>query len=377
MPDRSATLIALNTLPTLNRASLCRLGQDPEAWMIPPPQGSEAQVEEARRLGVPPACLAQARALIRRAEDLAEGEIRRVEALGARIVTRHQEAYPASLLDLELPPPVLYVLGELPPEPAVALVGSRRATAYGRQAAAFFASTLAAAGIAVASGFARGIDAEAHEGALAVPAGRTIAVLGCGLDVAYPSQHGQLREKIRQQGALITEFPLGLEPRPWHFPVRNRVIAALSAATMVIEAAPRSGSLITAHHALELGREIYALPGSVFDASSRGPHGLIRDGATLVESPEQILESLKPARRLPLELSPPVAPPPRPLPKGLNGKLLDRLPPGEARSPDELAEATGLPMHQLLAALLDLELAGWIRRLPGPAYRRSLASREP
>jgi len=377
MKNERDLLIALNAIPDVSRSSICSLSKD-LSWLQAPPQSPGAIAEEAWKTGVPADHLSRARAFLEEAPRISEGEEKRASREGARIIVRGEDSYPEPLEDLELPPPVLYLLGEIPPQPAIAIVGSRKATAYGLEAAKAFASTLAQAGVAVISGFARGIDAAAHEAAVKAPQGRTVAVLGCGLSVPYPKGNARLREHIAgkggegSRGGLVSELPMGREPRPWHFPVRNRLIAALAGGTLVIQATVRSGSLITAHHALELGREIYALPGSVFHETSRGPHSLIRDGATLVHRPEQILETLQPARRLPLDLCPAIAPPPRPLPAGLPGKLLGFMPEGEERSPDDLATASGLPMHQLLSTLLDLELNGWCRRLPGPLYRRSL-----
>lgn len=370
--DERSVLIALNAARGLPRGSLCRLGRDLSTWL---PRGSEPSrdLEEVARLsGLPPQHLARARALVPEAEARAATVEEAAARLGARLITRRDDGYPPALLDLELPPPVLYVLGEIPTGPAVAIVGSRKATPYGLEAATLFAGAAARSGVTVVSGFARGIDTAAHRAAIAEAGGKTVAVLGCGLDVLYPSTHGDLRRGVAANGALISELPLGFPPRPWSFPIRNRIIAALTGATLVVQATVRSGSLISAHHALELGRDVYAVPGSIFDKGSHGPHGLIRDGAILVNDPEHLLASLGPPRRLPLELAVPAAPPPRPLPGGAQGKLLKHLPQGQEHGPDDLALATGLPVNQILSTLLDLELGGWIRRLPGPVYRRTL-----
>src|SRR6185369_5879985 len=294
--------------------------------------------------------------------------------LGATVLLREDPGYPAALNQLDLPPPVLYVLG-VPPDfaaarPAVAVVGSRRADSYGQEVAELFARVLAAAGVTVISGFAQGIDAAAHRGALAggspgQPA--TLAVLGCGLGVDYPRGHARLGEEIAAQGALVSEFPCGLSPRSWHFPVRNRVIAALAEGTLVVQAAPRSGSLITARQALDLGREVWAVPGRIFDERSLGPNALIRDGATLVQHPRDILETLRPpdhhAGVFPVGEG--AFKSEEDLPAGLAGQVFAALSPGAVRLPEEIASGLGVPVDGVLGALLELELGGWARRHPG------------
>jgi DNA processing protein len=326
--------------------------------------------------------MARALALAGRPEEVeaaAGREREAAERLGARLVLSTDASYPAALRQLPLPPPVLAVRGELPGDPAapaVAVVGSRKADPYGKEVAELFARALAEAGVTVVSGFARGVDAAAHRGALAAPGGRTVAVLGCGLSIDYPAGHAALGREIAARGALVSEFPCGAEPRSWHFPVRNRVIAALAAGTLVVQAAPRSGSLVTARHSLDLGREVWAVPGRIFDERSLGPNTLIRDGATLVQHPREILETLFPGAR-PLPLFPetpagsgPPPPPGPPGPPGLPGDVLSALPAGSPRAPEELAEAAGLAVDQVLGALLELELAGLVRRTPGGLYCR-------
>ena len=303
--------------------------------------------------------------------------------LAVRVVLLGDPDYPAVLGQLEPPPPVLYLRGELPAAPAVAVVGSRRADPYGSEVAETFARHLAGAGVTVVSGFARGIDAAAHRGALAAPGGSTVAVLGCGLGVDYPRGHARLGCDIAGRGAVVTEFPCGLTPRAWHFPVRNRVIAALAAGTLVVQAAPRSGSLLTARHALDLGREVWAVPGRIFDERSLGPNALIRDGAALVLHPRDILDALdalpsgRTARRAgsgepaggaaeprpPAELPPP--------PPGLAGEVLAALPAGAVRLAEEIAAGLAAPIDRVLGALLELELGGWVRRHPGGPYGRA------
>lgn len=375
--DHRRLRIALNAAPHLSRPALYRLAQDLEPWTDAPGSSPERLAALA---GVPGEQMRRALALLDRAAETAEREIEKAERLGARLLTLEDPDYPAALRQLSLPPPVLYLRGALPPGPAVAMVGARRADAYGKEVADLFARTLAAAGVTVVSGFARGIDAAAHRGALAAEGGRTVAVLGCGLGVDYPSGHQKLGEEIAAdggaRGALVSEFPCGLSPRAWHFPVRNRVIAALSAGTLVVQAAPRSGSLLTARHALDLGREVWAVPGRVFDERSQGPHLLIRDGACLVQHPREILDALgsgfgaaQSSSQMPLFI-PDREPDPEPLPAGFPGTVLAALPPGAVRLPEEIAAELDTAVDQVLGALLELELGGRVRRHPGSAYER-------
>ncbi|HEX7184111.1 MAG TPA: DNA-processing protein DprA [Thermoanaerobaculia bacterium] len=375
IPSRRELLIALNAAPSLSRPAAYRLAQELDRWA----DSSDPPERLAAEAGVPRAQMERALAAVKDAGALARRELAQAERLGARVVTLDDPAYPPLLHQLTLPPPVLYLRGELPlslVSPAVAIVGSRRADTYGHEAAELFARTLAAAGVTVISGFARGVDASAHRAALAAEGGRTVAVLGCGLGVDYPRGHERLGDEIAARGALVAELPCGTPPRSWHFPVRNRVIAALASGTLVVQASPRSGSLITARHALDLGREVWAVPGRIFDERSLGPHGLIRDGALLVQHPRDILEVLRPdahAPQLPLfdPSAGPAAPEPDP-PPGLAGEVLGALPPGAVRLPEEIAAGLEAPVDQVLGALLDLELEGWVKRHPGSAYGRAL-----
>ncbi|HKI86985.1 MAG TPA: DNA-processing protein DprA, partial [Thermoanaerobaculia bacterium] len=285
---------------------------------------------------------------------------------------RVDPSYPTALLHLDLPPPVLYRRGRLLDHPRLAVVGSRAATRYGIEAAGTLSCEIAASGVSVVSGMARGIDAAAHQGALAAVTGRTIGILGCGIDVPYPRGHRALAARVAERGALLSEFGLGVEPRPWHFPVRNRLIAALSAGTLVVEAAARSGSLITARLALELGREVFAVPGRIFDRKSIGPNTLIRDGAVPVQQPRDVLEALLPGRRQASEKVAVAAEDGNrpPVPAGPAGKIVAAIPADETVAAEELAAKVGLSIDRLLSELLELELGGWVRREPGPAFRR-------
>jgi DNA processing protein len=371
--------IALNATPSLSRPALYRLAQDLDAWYgAAVPSGSSEPSKPAERLaaavGVPLTQMRRALAAAREAAAAADRELAAAERLGARLLVLGDPDYPAALGDLPLPPPVLSVRGEIPAGPAVAIVGSRRADAYGLEVAELFARSLAASGVTIVSGFARGIDAAAHRGAIAAEGGRTVAVLGCGLGIDYPAGHERLGQEVAAHGALVSEFPCGLPPRSWHFPVRNRVIAALAAGTLVVQAAPRSGSLLTARWAADLGRDVWAIPGRIFDERSVGPNALIRDGAPPVQHPREILERLLPAyggSQIPLFVPPAPDEPEEPLPAGVPGAVLAALPPGALRLPEEIAAGLGAPVDHILAALLELELGGRVRRHPGSAYERA------
>ena len=272
------------------------------------------------------------------------------------------------------PPALLYVRGDatILGEPQLAMVGSRNPTAGGLATAREFASCFANAGLTITSGLALGIDAACHEGALAAR-GPTVAVLGCGLDQVYPREHQALAERIAAQGALVSEFPPGQKPLPACFPQRNRIIAALSHGTLVVEAAQRSGSLITARLAGEAGREVFAIPSSIHNPLARGCHQLIRQGAKLVERPEDVLAELRislSAQLLAAELG---APPVGAVGASLLDKeykiLLDALA-FEPASVDSLIERTGMNSESIASMLLILELDGRVAPHPGGRYSR-------
>jgi DNA processing protein len=254
---------------------------------------------------------------------------------------------PPLLRAIHDPPPRLYVRGgggdELLARPAVAIVGARACSPYGAQVARMLGRELAAAGLVVVSGLARGIDGEVHRGALAA-GGATVAVLGCGIDRDYPAAHGRLADEIRAAGLVVSEYPPGTEPAPWRFPARNRIIAGLCAATVVVEARERSGALITADFALEEGREVLAVPGEILSALSAGTNALLRLGATPATSAQDVLEVFG--------LTTPERPPPRV--DGPVGRVLAALP----GSADDVVRATRLGAASVAAALAELELAG-------------------
>ena len=284
-------------------------------------------------------------------------------------------AYPRSLLDLPDPPPLLYAVGHtalLDAPRRLAMVGTRNPTAQGERDAYAFARAFSALGVTIVSGFALGIDAAAHRGALAADGphpGSTIAVLGTGCDRVYPARHRDLAHAVAAHGLLLSEFPLGTPPAKGNFPRRNRLISGLSRGVLVVEAATHSGSLITARLAAEQGREVFALPGSIHNPLAHGCHRLIRDGAKLVETAQDVLEEFG------WQAPPPAAGPAAPAsPAGDDGQAPDcdvlRALGYDIRSFDELAARTGWSADRLGARLLDLELQGHVARLPGGRFQR-------
>jgi DNA processing protein len=278
-----------------------------------------------------------------------------------QIVRLGDSAYPPLLSAIPDPPAELWVTGDIEAlcAPAVAIVGSRAASHYAKEVASALAFDLGRLGLVVVSGLARGVDGAAHQGALQAGA-RTVAVLGCGVDVVYPVEHERMAASIATSGALTSELPPGTPPLPHHFPLRNRIISGLSRAVVVIEAGDKSGSLITARCALEQGRDVMAVPGSALSGRNRGSHALLKDGAKLVEGVDDILEELGwPGNR-----SAHVADS-KPL---VHNGLLHQLQPGDMYGLDELAAMTGLSAPELLPKLLELELEGRLERLPGGRF---------
>jgi DNA processing protein len=299
---------------------------------------------------------------LERLRPAADRALDRGRAMGLTTLPWTHPGYPALLLAIPDPPPLLWVAGAPAAlrGPGVALVGSRAASAYGRDVARALGTDLAGAGVLVVSGLARGVDASAHAGALAA-AGPTVAVLGCGADVVYPAEHRDLRDAIvAGGGAVVSELVPGTPPRPWHFPRRNRLISGLVRIVVVVEASERSGSLITAGWALDQGREVMAVPGSVLAGRNRGAHALLRDGASPVESAADVLAALglgAVGGRSDTLSGLPTAP------------VLAVLEPGEVCGLETLCQRTGRDVAALLAQLLELEVAGWIRREGGGFVR--------
>lgn len=315
--------------------------------------------------GEPPGLAGHIEATMAWLEQAADGVSRRVVTLG-------DPDYPAALLDIEDPPLMLYLLGQAGPQwpAAIAVVGSRNPTPQGRDNARQFACSLAQTGLTVVSGLALGIDGAAHEGALegAAPGQlATIAVVGTGIDLVYPRRHEALAERIARRGLVVSEYPLGTPPLPANFPRRNRIIAGLSEGTLVVEAALQSGSLITARLAAEQGKDVFAIPGSIHSPQARGCHELLRQGAKLVESAQDVLEELRPGVATLKESNKPADP--IPAAGRAARQLLDAL--GfDPVSLDSLVARTGTSTAELQAHLLELELTGVVARLPGGLFQR-------
>lgn len=354
---------ALGLVPQLGgvtlRELLAAFGSAVEAWEAPPHALREVP-------GISPR-MAEAMRRFPRSRALHE-EQARVSRAGMRVIVWGEAEYPRRLQDIPSAPPVLYLRGTLDPgdEVAVAIVGARRATAYGEAVAHELASELARRGLTIVSGLARGIDAAGHRGALEA-GGRTLAVMGSGLDEIYPAEHRGLADRVAAAGALLSEFPLGTPPMRLHFPRRNRLISGLSLGVIVVEASVESGALITAHHALEQGREVFAVPGRVHARYSEGCNRLIKAGAKLVESWEDVLSELVPhlKRRR-------VTRPAGPAPAGLTAaeqRVFDLLGEGPLHI-DALIGRAGLPGGRVASALVGLEMKGAVRQLSGKVFER-------
>jgi DNA processing protein len=286
------------------------------------------------------------------------------------LITRHDSRYPGQLKEIAQPPLALFYRGDaaLLEAPQLAMVGARAATPEGLDNARQFAGTLAKAGLVITSGLAQGVDGAAHQGALAA-GGSTIAVCGTGLDRVYPARHRELAHEIAQKGLLVSEFPPGTPPRAENFPRRNRIISGLALGVLVVEAAARSGSLITARFALEQGRDVYAIPGSIHNPAAKGCHALIRQGAKLVDSARDILEEFAPQLGLRTP-SPAASAALTPKLDAAQRKVLEAV----SHSPtsfDRLMDRVTLSVEELSSTLLLLELEGLIASVPGGAFMRA------
>lgn len=283
------------------------------------------------------------------------------------ILTIFDDAYPPLLREIVDPPLALHYRGDLAllQQPGVAIVGSRRASPYGVNVADHLARKLVEAGLAITSGLARGIDSAAHHAALHAN-GATIAVLGTGIDVVYPRTNARLFAKIVERGLVVSEFAPGTPPKPEHFPIRNRIISGLTHGTVIIEATRRSGSLITARMAAEQNREVFAVPGSIFAAGSEGTHRLVQYGAKLVHDANDVVSELPEELRLRIAQPAQEAEPDSPL-----REVLDALSRDEGTHVDAVTSRTGRTAGAVAEALLQLELGGWVRALPGARYVRA------
>ncbi len=378
-PRASSSTTRASIEPWFRLRAIDRLGDQTFLRLLQIWETPEAVLQSSRDELIDKGCSAAlADAILRGPGDDALRRIDRDLSILAKksieVRTILDESYPARLRMIPDPPPCLYVTGTLENTDAlaIALVGARRASAAGRVLTEELARDLAEAGFTVVSGLARGVDAAAHRGAMSC-GGRTIAVLGCGVDLTYPPEHDKLRRAIEMQGAVISEFPLATPPHSGHFPRRNRIISGLSIGVLVTEAAINSGSLITARLAGDQGREVFAVPGFVKSETTRGTNALLKDGATLVESAKDVIESLEP--QLDSSLRALLR---RPSQRTMDerrfdaqeGTVLDALS-HEPQTVDEIVDATKLPVPSVMAALLSLELKQVARQLSGQRYLRT------
>ena len=359
--DSREALVALNLLPDIGpvrvRNLLSRFGSAQAVLAA-----TQADLSQVDKVG-----FKAANNIIRWREliDL-DGELRRIDQFGANIVTTDDSNYPALLRQIYDPPLVLYVRGTLRPEDAyaIAMVGTRQSTLYGRQTAERLARQLAASGVTVVSGGARGIDSASHEGALQ-SGGRTIAVLGTGLDIVYPAENVKLYQRIAEQGAVITQFPFGRKGDKQSFPIRNRIVAGMTQGTAVVEANRASGALITANFATEYGRTVYAVPGRVDSPRSAGCHDLIKDGAQLCESAEDVLTEFAHLQAIEPE-EPEIPMPTLSHPEQHVFHVLTH----EEMQQDEIIRRSELPAAQVSVILLQLEMKKLVQQHPGRLFTR-------
>lgn len=344
------------------------------AWRCP-----EAVLSASRDELIQCGCSPQLADAIRRGPDSSalrdiELELHAIERGHIEVRSLLDPTYPARLKMIADPPPLLYITGTLTEqdELAVAIVGARNATMAGRAMTEELSHDLAEAGMTVVSGLARGVDAAAHRGALA-SMGRTIAVLGCGIDRTYPLEHERLRRQIEGQGAIVSETPMGAPPLSHHFPRRNRIISGLSLGVIVTEAAINSGSLITARLAAEQGREVFAVPGFVKDATSRGTNALLKEGAALIECAQDAIDSILPqlGQTLRLRLKPAREKKMSAAPLGDGDQRVYDVLSYAPLTVDDVVGSTGLSVSTVMASLLSLELRQRVRQLPGQRYVRA------
>jgi DNA processing protein len=372
-PEASLSWLALTLTPGLASRLSARLlkefGSPEEVFRAPLPllQGCKLPSEVAQAV--------HKKQSFKRAEkELAS--TRRIDR--CRLLNWTEPEYPQTLLQIYDPPVLLYVRGDVQvlTEASIGIVGTRRPTLYGTQMAERLGREIAARGLVVVSGLARGVDAIAHQGALAVN-GRAIGVLGTGVDTCYPKENKKLYEKVLERGALISEFPLGTHPAPENFPIRNRIVAGMPLGVVVVEGAQYSGSLITARLAMEFGREVFAVPGNVTQPVSFAPNQLIKQGAKLVTNGEDVIEELPtPVRAALVKAEQPEAEQRNLLAAAaLNSsekKIYELLSVDEPRHIDDIVERSGLNSSEVLATLFDLEMKGIVRQLPGKQFSKVL-----
>jgi len=363
MRDNLKYWIALNSVPDLGPVTIKKMwdhfGDIKHVW--------EAEKDDIQRIEGINQRAVKAFIEQRGKIDLA-GELKNVEKSKVKVYTLEDENFPANLKNIYDPPPVLYVKGDIirSDEKALAIVGTRRASRYGLETARKLAFELASLGITIVSGLASGIDTAAHQGALEAK-GRTLAVFGCGVDVIFPAENRDLAKQIESSGALISEFPMGARTEKGNFPRRNRVISGLSLGTIVVEGAYDSGAMITAKDALEQGREVFAVPGNVEADQSKGPHWLIKQGAKLVESVEDVLSELEHVLG-PYKIR--LQPKKEKDISGLSGdekRIVEALA-SEPKHIDQLANILKMEVSAVSSLLMMLELRGFIKPLPGKFY---------
>jgi DNA processing protein len=299
-----------------------------------------------------------------------EEVVGRLSEKGMSVVTFADEGYPARLREMSDPPPALFVDGEIPDGPHVAVVGSRKASPGGVEAAEEIGRELGGRGVCVVSGLALGVDGAAHRGAVSV-AGNTLGVLGCGIDIVYPKKHHALFEEVKRRGGIISEYYLGEAPLAWRFPARNRIVAGMCDTVVVVEAAEKSGALITARHALDAGRDVWAMPGPVSMPECRGSNKLLADGAGVLWDVDEFADAVAPEKKILTEES------------GMDLEAPAELPASEAKAyagvgfepveVDVIAARSGVAVGELLAALTMLELKGYVSRGSGGSFVRKAA----
>ena len=353
--DNLRTYLALNRIPGLGPRRIARL----ERCLGDLSLCFTEKTRPLQSLGLPEPSI---QALKQVDWGVVDKDLRWAEHPNHHILHWHAEHYPKLLKAIHAPPPILYVRGNLAKlsDRNFAIVGTRKPSSAGTYNAHTFSGALAKRGYCITSGLALGIDGVCHEAALAYPSS-TVAVIATGVDITYPKRHHLLAEKIAAHGAIVSEFPLGTTPRDIHFPRRNRIISGLSLGVLVIEAAQKSGSLITVRHALEQGREVFALPGTLQNPMAAGCHALIKEGAALVETIDDILEALPEPYPPPFEKSIPKQQQPlaNPMEQGVKWEEFETL------SVDQVIERSGLPPNVVLAHLTELEIRGTIRCVPG------------
>ena len=362
LPPDAEYWLALTRLPGVGRRSFLKLiesyGSPRTAW-----DHSDREWRDARlvRAGL------ETQAHRAKAFAWAQQQVERLLASQWSMTVFGGLGHPVALASLHAPPPFLFVSGRVPDMPSIAVVGSRQSTEYGLKAARDLSGNLAAAGVLVVSGFARGIDTAAHTAALDA-GGATLAVWGCGPDTIYPSENKALVARVTEKGGILTEFPFGTPPEPQNFPVRNRLIAGLSAGVLVVQARERSGALLTAQHALEQGKDVYAIPGEIGQPHSAGVNELIKQGAKIVTCAEDILSDLGLRKAAGPSVLPSAS---RPLPPmtTLEGHVYSGLG-GSACHIDRLAVSLNLSAAECAAVLLTLELKGVVRRSAGNVFSR-------